>query len=109
MVTSASPDPPPVTMLNMVPIKLDSTTYLMWRRQIIHMAECFDLMGLLDGSDVAPSPTITFEVGIVSPNPSFTTWHAHDKKLLSVMYTSVTAEATSKVIECSTSQLRGLP
>lgn len=50
---------PVATMINMVPIKREPSTYLMWHRQVIHMAECFYLMGFLDDSTVAPSPTFT--------------------------------------------------
>ncbi|KAG6434275.1 hypothetical protein SASPL_105899 [Salvia splendens] len=46
-------------MINMTPVKLDSTTYLIWHRQMLHMAECFDLQGFLDGSVVAPQSSLT--------------------------------------------------
>ncbi|KZV40879.1 hypothetical protein F511_05124 [Dorcoceras hygrometricum] len=85
-------------------IKLNSTNYLPWRRQIMHMAECFDLMGFLDGSAVAPSPTITSEAGLHSPNTAYTAWKMKDRKLLSVLYTSLSEDVASEVIDSSTSR-----
>ncbi|KZV57224.1 protein HOTHEAD-like [Dorcoceras hygrometricum] len=70
----------------------------------MHMAECFDLMGFLDGSAVAPSPTITSEAGLHSPNTAYTTWKMKDRKLLSVLYTSLSEDVASEVIDSSTSR-----
>lgn len=67
------------------------------------MAECFDLMGFLDGTCVALSSTLTSDLGVASPNPAFLLWRMKDKKLLSVMYTSLTVEADSEIIDCTTS------
>lgn len=92
-------------MINMVPaIKLNATNYLPWRRQIVHMAECCNLMGFLDGSITVPSPTTTFEAGVVSVNPVFTTWEMKDRKLLSVMYTSLCEDVALEVIDSFTSR-----
>lgn len=61
-VMALSSDPILVTtMINMVPIKLSSSNYLMWRHQVILIAECFDLMG---SSMALPSPTVTSEVDV---------------------------------------------
>ncbi|KZV40895.1 hypothetical protein F511_05140 [Dorcoceras hygrometricum] len=92
-------------MINMVAaIKLNPTNYLPWRRQITHMAECFDLMGLLDGSTIPPSPSISSEAGVQSVNPAYTAWKMKDLKLLSVLYTSLSEEVDSEVIDSSTSR-----
>lgn len=66
------------------------------------MAECFDLMGFLDSSITTPLPTTTSEAGVESVNPAFTTWKMKDKKLLSVMYTSLSEDVASEVIDSST-------
>lgn len=90
-------------MINMISaIKLGATNYLPCRCQIMHMAECFNLMGLLDGSVVAPSPTVTSDVGAQSVNPAYTAWKMKDKKLLSVIYTSLYEDAAFEVIDSST-------
>ncbi|KZV53423.1 hypothetical protein F511_10209 [Dorcoceras hygrometricum] len=70
----------------------------------MHMAECFDLMGFLDGSAVAPSPTITSQAGLHSPNTAYTAWKMKDRKLLSVLYTSLSEDVASEVIDSSTSR-----
>ncbi|KAG6415796.1 hypothetical protein SASPL_123214 [Salvia splendens] len=103
-MAAQTPDPLLVnTMINITPVKLDSTTYLIWHRQMLHMAECFDLQGFLDGSVVAPPSSLTSDVGVSSPNPVYNSWRMKDRKLLSVIWTSVSAEAMSEVIECSSS------
>lgn len=61
-------------------------------------------MEFLDGSVVAPSPTVSSEARVQFVNPTFTTWKLKDKKLLSVMYTSLSEDAVSKVIDSSTSR-----
>ncbi|KAH6808067.1 hypothetical protein C2S51_029175 [Perilla frutescens var. frutescens] len=104
MVTSTPTDLLPVTtMMNMVQIKLDTSTYLMWRRQVIHMAECFDLMPFLDGTATVPRPTVTTDAGVTSPNPAYLTWRMKDRKLLSVISASLTVESMLEVIDCNTS------
>lgn len=64
------------------------------------MAECFDLLGYLDGTIAAPSPTIT-AAGADAPNPAYTEWRKKDKKLLGVLFTSLTAEAMSEVVDAT--------
>lgn len=97
-------DPLPVTtMINMTPLKLSFSTYLMWHQQFVFMAECFDIMGFLNGSVIAPPPTVTSEAGIQSPNPDFLAWRMKDRKLLSVIFTSLSEDAMSEVLDCSSS------
>lgn len=67
------------------------------------MAEYFDVMGFLDGSAVAPPPYVTNDAGVTSPNPDFLTWRMKDRKLLSVLFTSLSEEVMSKVLDCKSS------
>ncbi|CAA0807454.1 Unknown protein [Striga hermonthica] len=103
---AASTDALPVaTMINMVAgIKLTSANYLPWRRQITHMAECFDLMGLLDGSVKPPSQYSPLPDNATNPNPAFLSWRTKDRKLLSVIYSSLSEEAASEVINVVSSR-----
>lgn len=70
---------------------------------MVHMAKCFDLQGFLDGSAVAPPPSVTSNAGVVSPNHAYLTWHMKDRKLLSVLWTSLSEEAMTEIIEFSSS------
>ncbi|GFP94834.1 uncharacterized mitochondrial protein atmg00810 [Phtheirospermum japonicum] len=102
IMSNSANDPLPVTtMINMMQNKLEASTYLMWRGQTIHIAECFDILGHLDGTTPAPSSTITPESGAATANPAYTTWLLKDKRLLSVIYTSLSADAASEVIDCT--------
>ncbi|CAA0841807.1 Unknown protein [Striga hermonthica] len=96
---------PVATMINMVAgIKLTSANYLPWRRQITHMAECFDLIGLLDGSVTPPSQFSPLPDNATNPNPAFLSWRTKDRKLLSVIYSSLSEEAASEVINAVSSR-----
>lgn len=68
------------------------------------MMEAFDLHGLVDGNSVAPSSTITFDVGVQSPNPAFQSWKAKDRKLLSVIFVTLSEEAMAEVVDCRDSR-----
>ncbi|KAG6414359.1 hypothetical protein SASPL_127081 [Salvia splendens] len=99
-MAAQTPDPLPVnTMINMTTVKLDSTTYLIWHRQMLHMAECFDLQGFLDGSVVAPPCYLTSDAGVSSPNPAYNPWRMKDRKLLSVAFSDSSASCTHQLRE----------
>lgn len=84
----------------MVPFHLTSPTYLLWKRQFEAMTEAFDLFGFVCGTVIPPSAMVTSDAGVVSPNPAFTTWKAKDRKLLSVIFATLSQESMAEVIDC---------
>lgn len=60
-----------VNMTNVT--KLTGSNFLMWSRQVYALLDGYDLAGYIEGSIVAPSPTITSDDGI-APNPAYTLW-----------------------------------
>ena len=52
--------------------KLSSTNYLTWSLQIQSLLEGYDLHHFIDDTHTPPPPTITI-IGVVSPNPTYTT------------------------------------
>ncbi|XP_010480847.1 PREDICTED: uncharacterized protein LOC104759636 [Camelina sativa] len=62
--------------------KLTDTNYLMWSLQIHALVDGYELAGYLDGSTIAPPPTVT--TGTISiPNPYFVIWKRQDRLLFS--------------------------
>lgn len=49
--------------------KLTASSFLMWSRQVRSLLNGYGLAGYLDGSTVAPPPTVTFN-GAASVNPA---------------------------------------
>lgn len=101
----ASSDSLPIaTMIHMVTIKLSSSNYLLWKRQIMPMLTSFNLLGFVDGSSIAPAATLQKENGSTEPNPAYAEWHTQDQKLLGVLFSSLSEEAMAEVVDCTTSR-----
>jgi hypothetical protein len=59
---------------HLITIKLTKDNYLLWRAQIVPYLRGEHLYGFLDGSTVAPLPTISLVIDVVTtiaPNPLF--------------------------------------
>ncbi len=59
---------------HLITIKLTRDNYLLWRAQIVPYLRGQHLYGFLDGSTVAPLPTISLVIDVVTtiaPNPLF--------------------------------------
>ncbi|XP_010496400.1 PREDICTED: uncharacterized protein LOC104773481 [Camelina sativa] len=64
--------------------KLTPTNYLMWKLQVHALVAGYGLVGHLDCSMPAPSPTLTPETA-VSDNPAFVNWQRQDKLIYSAL------------------------
>lgn len=91
-------------MIHMVSIKLTSTNYLLWKRQVIPMLTGFHLLGFVNGTEAAPSPTILSPTGESTTNPAYTKWLDTDQRLLSVLFSTLSEEAMSEVVDCISSR-----
>ncbi|GJZ69163.1 hypothetical protein Tco_0632713 [Tanacetum coccineum] len=69
------------TVLYMLTIKLSSTNYLLWHKQMIPLLAYQKLTGYVDGS--IPQPSLTITTGETSsPNPAYASWIAADQRAL---------------------------
>ncbi|CAH9137250.1 unnamed protein product, partial [Cuscuta epithymum] len=91
---------PFATLVHMITIKLTSSNYLLWRNQVETLLESQNLFGYINGS--IPSPTIS-----TSPTPDeqklLAAWKTQDKRLVSLLLSSLTEEAMSQTLGCTTS------
>ena len=90
------------TMINMVTIKPSSSTYLLWKSQLLPLLKSQGLLGHVDGSLEPPPPfdPSTSE----TPNTKNLAWKATDQRLLSLLPSSLTEEAMAEVVGLSTSR-----
>ncbi|PWA67941.1 zinc finger, CCHC-type, Gag-polypeptide of LTR copia-type [Artemisia annua] len=70
------------TVLHMKTIKLSSSNYLLWNKQMLPLLAYQQLTGYVDGSIPKPSATIT-NGDNTSPNPAYASWIAADQPSLS--------------------------
>ncbi|CAH9142138.1 unnamed protein product [Cuscuta epithymum] len=91
---------PFTTLVHMITIKLTSSNYLLWRNQVATLLESQGLFGYIDGS--IPSPTVS-----VSPTPDevkrLATWNTQDKRLVSLLLSSLMEESMAETLGCTTS------
>ncbi|KAJ9552406.1 LOW QUALITY PROTEIN: hypothetical protein OSB04_016451 [Centaurea solstitialis] len=102
--SSSSDSLPLSTMIHMLTIKLSSSNYLLWMNQVTSVLSCQDLLGYVDGTSVAPTPTITTN-GTSAPNPAYTEWCKQDQRLQSLILSSLTEEAMAETIGCKTARM----
>ena len=86
-----------------VPIKLDSTNYIIWKSQFQNILRATKLLGFVDGSVLCPSSTIQDADGNSVPNPVFTHWITIDAHLLSCITATLSPSIFTSVLHCGTS------
>jgi hypothetical protein len=64
-------------------VKLDSSNYLMWQSQVLHVLCSNDLLGIVDGTESCPPKLLTDEEGQSTLNPKYTIWNKKDQFILS--------------------------
>lgn len=99
---AAPPSPPSsqtTAMINLVQIKLSTSTYLMWKRQFLLMAITFEMVDIVQGTCAAPFPALVSAAGVESSNPTYTAWYLRDQKLLGVLFATLEPEAMSEVLD----------
>jgi hypothetical protein len=82
--------------------KLTRDNHLFWKTQILPALRDAQVMGLLDGSDGAPTKTIEEENSekekkTVS-NPAFEVWHARDQTVLGWLVKSISPDILAQVV-----------
>ncbi|KZV37213.1 hypothetical protein F511_04632, partial [Dorcoceras hygrometricum] len=77
---------------------------LLWKNQITPILACHNLLGYINGSKPAPSPTTQNTADVSVPNRAYDAWHTQDQRLLSLLLCSLTEESMAEVIGCTTSR-----
>ncbi|KAM1806086.1 hypothetical protein ACFX11_029271 [Malus domestica] len=66
----------------MVATKLTRQNYITWRSLFLPVLKRFKLLGLVNGTDVCPSPFVLDSSGAQIPNPVYETWCERDQLLM---------------------------
>lgn len=90
-----------VNMTNIV--KLSSTNYLMWSRQVLALFDGYELSGYMDGSSVPPPATVMNDEGISIPNPIVTHWTRQDRLIYSALLGVISPNLQPMVSRAQTS------
>lgn len=104
--SSSSFDPKDLVEFNtttQLPIKLNSSNYPAWYRQIHSLLVARDLEGYVTGATPCPPQTITTG-SATSPNPAYSFWIRQDKYLYIALLGSCDAEAWAVMSTAETSR-----
>ncbi|CAL1368883.1 unnamed protein product [Linum trigynum] len=74
-------------------VKLSPTNYFLWRAQLQHLLRCYDLLGHIDGTLLAPPEQIADQ-----PNPAFREWYGHDQLILMWINLSLTEAVMPHIV-----------
>lgn len=89
------PSMPTFSTLNTV--KLSSTNFPIWSRQITPYLHSQRLFGYVDGSLPCPLPT-------APDDQAPTDWHTKDQLVVAILTASLTESAMAQILDCTTSK-----
>ncbi|KAL3502877.1 hypothetical protein ACH5RR_037326 [Cinchona calisaya] len=95
-----SPIPTMLTAPNithLVPSKLDSTNYLLWKSQFVSVLIRHDLLGYVDGSLPCPPKFLLNNLGNPLSNPQFVAWIRTDQCLHSWITATLTKDISQEI------------
>jgi hypothetical protein len=88
----------------LISIKLDGTNYLQWTSQFLPLLRSYELLSIVDGSELCPTkPTTTAEDKQVV-NPAYVLWNKKDQLVLSWLIAILTSNILSTVYGLNTSR-----
>ncbi|KAL8485240.1 hypothetical protein ACS0TY_027516 [Phlomoides rotata] len=87
---------PMATLIHMLTMKLFSTNYLIWRRQVLTVLSCHDLLSHVDGSTTL---NVVDAQGKSTINDGYAPWKSKHQRVLSLLQSSLTYEALAEVLD----------
>jgi hypothetical protein len=83
--------------------KFSRNNHLFWRTQVLLALHGAQVMGLLDGSDVALAKTMEVEdkdnKKMIVPNPDYMSWLAWDQTMLGYLMKSLNQDLLAQVVD----------
>lgn len=73
----------------------------MWNQQVYALLEGYNLAGHIDGTKVAPLPTLTV-ANTITDNPAFTLWKRQDRLIYSALLGAMTPKIQPLLSKTST-------
>lgn len=95
---------PLATLIYMLTVKLSSSNYLIWRKQVLPVLSWHDLLPHIDGSVEPPSAMTTNDEDTEVVNLAYAQWKSKDQRVLSLLQSSLTEEALAEILNCSTAR-----
>uniref|UniRef100_A0A2N9EVL6 Integrase catalytic domain-containing protein n=1 Tax=Fagus sylvatica TaxID=28930 RepID=A0A2N9EVL6_FAGSY len=87
-----------------ISIKLDGTNYLQWTSQFLPILRSYDLLSIVDGSEVCPAKHLVTAEGKQDANPAYVLWNKKDQLVLSWLIATLTPNVLSTVYGLNTSR-----
>lgn len=83
---------------SLVPIKLDSNNYVIWRTQIEHALKANGFFGYVDGSIVQPASDVVRTTEVTVSAPDLVLWKIIDGQLVSCLIATISATTLPLVL-----------
>ncbi|KAA0039118.1 retrotransposon protein [Cucumis melo var. makuwa] len=104
--SSSNPSIPTSTLFllsdicNLVPIRLDSTNYVLWKYQVSSILKAYSFFGHIDDTLPCPPKHLPFStLGTNSKiNPEYLQWLSHDQALITLINTTLSSSALAYVV-----------
>jgi histone deacetylase 1/2 len=110
MMASSSTGAAPISLTNLITVKLNEDNYMFWRAQIFPLLRSHGLMPFITHGIVAPSAEIANpqagDAGAPTkiPNPAYTAWYQQDQAILTAFLSSLTPEVFGVVVLATTTE-----
>ncbi|PRQ18435.1 putative transcription factor interactor and regulator CCHC(Zn) family [Rosa chinensis] len=107
--TSGYPKTPDVvyaSISSLIPVRLDSSNFTIWKFLMTTMFKAHNLLGYVDGSIMPPEKFLPNDAGepTVAISPSYETWMAHDAGVMVLIHATLSNSALSHIIGCDTAR-----
>ncbi|KAK1601065.1 hypothetical protein QYE76_016639 [Lolium multiflorum] len=94
------------SIASLITIRLNRGNFLLWKTQAVPALHAAHLFGYVDGSIVAPPPTITEGTGDAArqaANPEFLRWYQQDQLVLIALLGSMSEDLVGQMTQLTTS------
>jgi hypothetical protein len=109
-MASSSTGAAPISLTNLITVKLNEDNYMFWRAQILPLLRSHGLMSFITPGVAAPPAEIANpqagEAGAPAkiPNPEYTAWYKQDQAILTAFLSSLTPEVFGVVVLATTAE-----
>ena len=88
----------------LISIKLDGTNYLQWTSQFLPLLRSYELLSIVDGSELCPTKPTTIAEDKQVVNPAYVLWNKKDQLVSSWLIAILTSNILSTVYGLNTSR-----
>uniref|UniRef100_A0A2N9GBG4 Integrase catalytic domain-containing protein n=1 Tax=Fagus sylvatica TaxID=28930 RepID=A0A2N9GBG4_FAGSY len=94
------------SMSNLMPVKLDSTNFIVWKHQLSSILRAYSMINFVDGTIQSPSRFLVDAEGnsTTTVNPEFQSWDIRDQALLTLINSTLSPSVLPMVVGQDTAQ-----